>query len=185
MFDPVLLAERSRVVADLLGDIRPLVAGDRPARDTLETVLARLEALAARAELFGEAEFAAAARPLRFALGEGADGRPSLALVVLPAGVATSPHAHGTWAAIAAVAGTQAHRLYRRGPEGLEAIDEVVVRPGAGIVLMPEDIHAVRVPGPGPARLLQLHGLALHRAPRQEDAALVEQAWPAARAQAV
>ncbi|WP_157967204.1 hypothetical protein [Elioraea thermophila] len=184
MIDPLRLVERIAAVGAARADMRAMVGSGRVDRDTLEAVLARLAALAARRALFGTGEFAGGDRPARFVLAEDADGGLALSLVVHPPGFTAEPHAHGTWAAIAAVEGVEVHRLYRQSPRGLEVIDEVVLRPGAGVVLMPDDIHAVRVPGPGPARLLQLHGLAPHRAPRQEYAAPVEQAWPAARAEA-
>lgn len=84
-----------------------------------------------------------------------------------------------------AIEGVEVHQLYWHGPHGLEVTDQVVLWLGAASMLMPDDVHGGRVPGLAPARLPQLYGLALARARKQEYAALVEQAWPAARAEAV
>ncbi|MCS6853894.1 MAG: cysteine dioxygenase [Elioraea sp.] len=184
MIDPILLAERAQAIAAVRAEVRPLVLGDRPSREALEAVRSRLETLAARRDLFGPDAFAPSRPPARFPLGEEPDGRLSFSLVVLPPGIATAPHAHGTWAVIAAVAGEEVNRLYRQGPSGLLPIEEVVVRPGRGIVLLPEDIHATVVAGPGHARLLKLYGVALERAPRRAYDPLTGLPLSAAPAQA-
>jgi len=171
--EPATLEERTSAVLATMAQVTRILGREPPTRQTLLAVRRALETLAARLDLFGEEAVPlprrGSASAARTAVYEEPGGRLSLSLTALDPGTETRPHAHGTWAAIAAIEGKAVNRLYHQGPRGLELLDVVVLGPGHGLALMPEDIHAVSVPGPGPARLLQLYGLALGRAPRRDE----------------
>ena len=85
-------------------------------------------------------------------------------------GNATKPHDHTTWAVVSAVDGQELNRVYRRTDDGsapgrasLELEREVMVEPGRGIALMPEDIHSIHTSGTAPAWHLHVYGLALEK----------------------
>ena len=73
-----------------------------------------------------------------------------------------------TWACIAAVEGREDNILYRRedrgsgpGQASLTETRRVVVEPGRGIVLMPDDIHSIANSSRDTARHLQFYGQSL------------------------
>jgi predicted metal-dependent enzyme (double-stranded beta helix superfamily) len=162
-------AARNAAVAACLARIREIEALDGVTPAALDAIRDALVSLAARHELFPAGQFPApppgARGAHRTVLSEDADQRFSLALNVLRPGVATEPHEHATWVAIAAIEGQELNRLYAREPDGapLRLVGEVVVEPGRGLAMMPDAIHAIRILGDRPARHLHLYGLALER----------------------
>lgn len=144
---------------------------------SLQHVKEELMRLAEQSALWSAAHFPpppegepAARYPIHAAAGQ----TLALYLDVTRPGKRIGPHDHSTWACIAAVQGMEIHRLYERtdsghdaGPATLRQTGEVVVEPGTGIALMPEDIHAVEVP-PGPEiRHLHMYGRALETLPER------------------
>ncbi len=162
-------AARAAAVAECLGRIRSILSTRGVTPGALDAIRAELEALAAQAALFPASHFPAPPPGVhgahRTVLSEDADQRFSLALNVLRPGVATQPHEHTTWVAIAAIEGQELNRIYARpaGGGALVLSDTIVVEPGRGLALMPDAIHAIRILGDRPARHLHLYGLALER----------------------
>jgi predicted metal-dependent enzyme (double-stranded beta helix superfamily) len=167
-------ATRRAAVADCIDRIRGIEDAQGVNRAALEAIKAELLALAAKAELFPTAEFLPPANgekgANRYLLQEDEDGRFALYLNSLNPGNESKPHDHTTWACVVAVDGQEFNRVYERLDDGraqarcaLRLREEVMVEPGRGISLMPDDIHSIHTTGKVPTRHLHMYGLALER----------------------
>lgn len=175
---PSLAAERERAIRATMARVQRIEAEQGVTRAALEAIKDELLALAAEASLFPPGDFPppSAGDPghCRHVLHQQADGRFALYLNLLDPGRGTAPHDHTTWACVVAIAGEERNRLYARehdpaapGRARLRLVREVLVRPGQGIALMPDDIHSIHVEGTRPARLLHCYGLALEKLHRR------------------
>ncbi len=155
---------REAAVAAAIDRIRA-VATEPITRPALEAIKAEMLALAAQEHLFPSAAFppppGGERGAERYLLQQDADGRFALYLNALNPGNETKPHDHTTWAVVVSVEGQELNRFYRREPGRLSLEREVMVEPGTGIALMPDDIHAIATPGATPTRHLHMYGLAL------------------------
>ncbi|GAC1341526.1 MAG: cysteine dioxygenase family protein [Acetobacteraceae bacterium] len=148
-------------------------------REALASIKAEMLELAAHEALFPAAEFP----PLpggekgskRYLLQEEPDGRFAIYMLALNPGNSTKPHDHTTWAVVVSVEGQELNRVYRRVDDGsapgqarLVLDREVMVEPGAGLALMPEEIHSIHTEGGQPTRHLHVYGLALERLDRRQ-----------------
>ncbi len=162
--------ERMAEVAGLVAAARSILAGTAPSRESLAAILARLEALAAKRQLWGDADYPVPAgeRNGLYLIHEEPDRRFAVYLNVMLRGTRVPPHNHTTWACVAAVEGCEYNYLYDRLDDGalagraqLQESKVVAVEPGRGIALMPEDIHAIEGRDAGVMRHLHFYGLAL------------------------
>lgn len=163
-----LAAERSRQVAALISDTRAIIDGAPLSRDVLGHIRARILELAARKDLWSEADFpspSAGEQQSRYLIGQEGPEGISLYLNVLRAGKKIPPHNHTTWACIAAVDGTEHNTLYNRLDDGsiagkaeIRPRETVAVEPGNALAMLPDDIHSVEIHGDQTIRHLHFYG---------------------------
>ncbi len=165
---------RAEAVAATLDRIRAIEGQQGVTRASLDAIKAEMLLLAAQERLFPSAEFPPLANgekgSKRYLLQEDPGGRFAMYMLALNPGNSTKPHDHTTWAVVAAVEGQEVNKVYRRTDDGsvpghcvLEQAREVVVEPGTGIALMPEDIHSIHTTGDRSTRHLHVYGLALEK----------------------
>jgi len=164
-------AHRDAEVRKTLGEVKRALREQGETRAALISALESLQSLAAQRELWADDDYPApedGELQARYLVSEEADRSFALYLNVMRPGKKIVPHDHTTWACIAAVSGTEENRVYRRidggrgtGAAKIEQVDTVMVRPGCGIALMPDDIHAVLIPQGQVIRHLHLYGRAL------------------------
>jgi predicted metal-dependent enzyme (double-stranded beta helix superfamily) len=161
---------RMKRVAEAIDAIKQITATE-PDRTALRAVLEEVKALAGDSELWPSTEFLepeGEERQARYLISETPEHTFALYLNVMKPGNRIIPHNHTTWACIASVEGVETNYIYKRTDDGgrpgharLEVVDTVSVGPGTGIALMPEDIHAVQIPGRETIRHLHMYGRAL------------------------
>ncbi|HXZ50062.1 MAG TPA: cysteine dioxygenase family protein [Usitatibacter sp.] len=169
--------ERQQRVATAVEEVKRIIRDRGVNRGALDGILEVLKRLAAQKELWGDESFPPPPEgdlQRRYLVSEEPDRTFALYLNVMRPGKRIVPHNHTTWACIAAVAGAEENRVYRRldgggcpGPARLEQADTIRVEPGRGIALMPEDIHSVLIPPGQVIRHLHMYGRALETLDRR------------------
>ena len=163
--------QRAAAVADTLARVREIETSQGINRAALSEMREELYKLAARQELFPKSDFPPpedGTPNVRYLLSEDADKRFALYMNSIKPGKLTDPHNHTTWAVVAAVEGEEINRFYERTDDGsqdgkasLELSREVIVRPGVGVAMMPDDIHSIAVEGDTPTLHLHMYGKSL------------------------
>jgi predicted metal-dependent enzyme (double-stranded beta helix superfamily) len=167
-------AARAAAVASTIDRIRAIEAEEGVTRPALEKIRAEMLKLAAQEHLFPSAIFPPPPNgekgSNRYLLQEDPGGRFALYMNALNPGNSTKPHDHTTWACVVAVDGQELNKVYERTDDGsdpdkceLRVREEIMVEPGRGICLMPEDIHSIHTTGTVPTRHLHMYGLALEK----------------------
>ena len=172
--------ERRSAIEAAVADIREIERRDGVTRQSLEKIKQRLMQLAARADLFDPNDYPPPApgqklRSCLYRLSEDADHRFALYANASLGGYGTPAHNHTTWAVIVGVTGAELNRFYERTAEGIRENGRDVVRQGAGVAFMPEDLHSIHIEAP----LLNFHmyGLALEQLHRREFYEEKERRW--------
>ena len=171
---PATGAARTAAVAATMDRVKSIEHEHGVTRAALDLIKSEMLALAAHEALFPAAEFppppAGETGSKRYLLQEDPDSRFALYMLALNPGNSTKPHDHTTWAVVTAVEGQELNKVYRRIDDGtqegharLEQVREVMVEPGTGIALMPEDIHSIHTAGTASTRHLHCYGLALEK----------------------
>ena len=166
---------RNTAVGDAMSKIRDIEKANGVNRDSLKEVREVLLGLAAKQELFAEADFpSASGDPLLYLLSEDEDDRFALYLSTGLPGRSSPPHNHTTWAVIVGIEGEEQNRIYERVDDGSEPgrgevrmRDEFVVMKGTGICFMPDDIHSIHVVSEVPTRNFHMYGRSLEHLPER------------------
>jgi predicted metal-dependent enzyme (double-stranded beta helix superfamily) len=163
--------ERHTRIDHAVDKIKEIASKAQPREAELMLILDVLKELAALPELWTEADFPSpeeGVQQARYLIREDDDRSYALYLNVMRRGKRTPIHNHTTWACIAAVEGAEHNYLYKRLDDGskpgyAEVVEKgvTVVRPGSGLTLMPEDIHAVQIEQDDMIRHLHMYGRAL------------------------
>ena len=148
---------RAKAVSDTVDRIREIEHTRGVTRESLSEMRECLYALALQQELFPREDFPPPTdgdTNIRYVLSEDDDQRFALYLNSILPGKLTEPHNHTTWAIVVAVEGEEQNRFYKRTDDGsvpgkatLEFDEEIVVKPGVGVAMMPDDIHSIAVVG--------------------------------------
>ncbi|MEK7435615.1 MAG: cysteine dioxygenase [Pseudomonadota bacterium] len=173
--------ERRREIEATVAAVRAIEAREGITRSSLAKIRQRLIQLAARTDLFTEADFPPPApggkrQSCLYRLAEDADHRYALYANSSLGGYATPAHNHTTWAVIVGVTGEELNRFYERTADnGVREKGQHVVRQGSGVSFMPADLHSIHIEAP----LLNFHmyGLALEQLTRREFYKPDEHAW--------
>jgi predicted metal-dependent enzyme (double-stranded beta helix superfamily) len=163
--------DRAAPVVDFIEDAKQLVGDSYVTPETLNSILEGLDRLAGQRALWSESEFPSPGeheQQRRDLISEEDDRSFALYLNVMRPGKKTPVHNHTTWACIAAVEGCELNHVYDRlddrsspGRADVRLRTTVEVKPGRGIAFMPDDIHAVEIPGDSNIRQLHFYGRAL------------------------
>lgn len=172
-YDPAIIAERRRRVAETVARVREIEAGHGVTREALALIEQELVTLARHKELFSETHFPnpePGSRAKLYLLSEDDGGRFPLYLTCALPGGAVRPHNHNTWAVVAGLSGCEENCFYDRaeggmapGPARIVLRETVRVHDGESVAMLPDDIHSVATPSDVPRRHFHMYGISLER----------------------
>ncbi|MEM7206585.1 MAG: cysteine dioxygenase family protein [Pseudomonadota bacterium] len=154
---------RSKAVARCIDRIKSIMINGVDV-ETLRHAKRALMTLAEDAALFTHADFPLPADgevERTYLIHEETDGTFALYVNSGIKGQSSPPHDHGgSWAIIVAVEGEEIHRLYTcdETSNTLTFANQIVVKPGCGVSLLPDGIHAIEAVAPEPLLHLHLYG---------------------------
>ncbi|WP_324753856.1 cysteine dioxygenase family protein [Roseovarius sp. Pro17] len=160
--------DRHDITQQFIADAKAIVAEGPMDRPRLDRIKNRLMDIAARQDLWAEDDFPAPTpeeKQNRFFIAHDPDTGLTLYLNVMQPGKKIPPHNHTVFACIAAVEGAEQNTVYERVDDGsvegkadLKLREEVDLRPGNALAMMPDDIHSVVIDGTEVIRHLHFYG---------------------------
>ncbi|MCP5382399.1 MAG: hypothetical protein H6912_08505 [Kordiimonadaceae bacterium] len=164
--------KREQAINELMDKVKSLAGPVEVTKDNLEKIKSEMVAIAARKELWDEDQFPAPTDGKvqnRYLITKDDDDSYALYLNVMHKGKYTPPHNHTTWACVSAAEGEEYNYVYETDEEGplvpgersISLANTIVVKPGQGIALMPDDIHSIAINEGESTRHLHLYGRAL------------------------
>ena len=162
---------RAKAVSDTVVSIREIESSKGVTRESLREIREHLYALATHKDLSSRENFPPPTdgdTNIRYVRSESDDRRPALYLNSILRGKLTNPHNHSTWAIVVAVEGGEQNQFYKRTDDGtvpgtatLVLDEEVTVRPGVGVAIIPDDVHSIVVVGDTPTSHFHMYGRAI------------------------
>lgn len=163
-------AVRSKAIVETMQAVTATLA--RGATVTaLDRAKAPLQALAARRDLFPEADFpwpTGSSDGRSYCVYRGDGGGPALYVDLLAHGVGTVPHDHGdAWAIVTSIHGRETHQFYKRtdggggpGPATLARAGSITISDGEAVSMLAGGIHALEAVDPQPVMMLHCYAKA-------------------------
>lgn len=164
--------QRNAEVTELLVNARSLAGPVEVSREDLGKIKDSLVAIANKEAYWCEDEFPAPTDGkvhTRYLVSQDDDDSYALYLNVMHTGKVAPPHNHTTWACIASVEGEEYNYIYKTEEDGplvpgdraIHLDETIVVEPGQGVALMPDDIHSIAINEGMSTRHLHLYGRGL------------------------
>lgn len=166
-------ARRNAEVAEVMAFVRSMADPVDVSRENLDKIKQVMVDFASRDEIWDEDQFPAPTEDgkvqNRYLISKDDDDSYALYLNVMHKGKYTPPHNHTTWACVTAVEGEEVNYVYTPEDEGplepgerpISQTDTIIVKPGQGIALLKDDIHAIEIKEGEATRHLHLYGRAL------------------------
>ena len=168
-----IAAKRKRACETFLRQAHVILDREGSTPSALHALKSKLEALAAKTELFPESDFPMPLAEARFhtVMAEPDDGL-ALHVVIGKAGKISNPHSHSIWCVNATISGRERHVMWRRTDDGsvpghatIKRLGEVIMERGHGVALADHDIHSQETLGDEPSVILALYGHGFDRFP--------------------
>ena len=175
--------ERSRAVTAAIADIRAVERDHGVTAGGLARIKRRLLDLAAREELFPEADFPPPDGDAEFPahvyrIAEDDDHRLALYVQSARGALDTPPHNHTTWAVIAGIRGDELNRFYERTADGgVVQTGRRVVQKGSAVAFLPDELHSIHVAGDDTVINFHMYGLALDHLHEREYYRADDRSW--------
>ena len=177
------LVQRGAAIAAAVANVRDIERAQGVTRESLAQIKDELQKLAARRDLFALEDFPPPApggprASCLYRLSEDQDHRFALYANSAFGRYANAPHDHATWAVIVGVYGEEPNRFYRRTADGgVEQIGAEVVRPGTGVIFMPDDLHSLDLTADAPMLNFHMYGLALEKLDKRRYYTAGDHTW--------
>ena len=161
-------AARRQAVNEAVMRIRAIETAQGVTRRSLEDIKQVLIELAQKKELFPLEDFTnpgggeTKANAL-FRLHEDDDHRFALYGQMSTEPRESPPHDHTVWAVVVGMYGEELNKLYDHHEGGVAQKGEVMVKDGAGVALMPEDLHSIHMDAKEPVLNFHMYGLGLEQ----------------------
>ncbi len=169
---------RAAAVAAAMDDVRRIEASGPLDRERIAQFRARLLELLTQRDLFAPEDFPPPADggACLYRIAQDDDGRFALYVNACKDSTKSPVHNHTTWAVVCGFDGQELNRFYRRGDDGRpEFTHEEMVEAGAGVAMLPDDLHSIHIDGGG--LNFHMYGRALDQLEAREYFSERDGAW--------